>query len=252
MIEVSNVTKQYDSTVVVDKVSVQIPSGGLTSIVGPNGAGKSTLLSMISRLAPMSEGQITVGGMDITQTDTAHLAKHLSILRQDNHTPLRLTVKDMVAFGRYPHSRGRMTVKDEEHIDQAIRYLNLESMTHRYLNELSGGQRQRVFIAMVLCQDTEYVLLDEPLNSLDMKNSVDIMKVLRRAVEELGKTVVVVLHDINFASCYSDYIVGMRDGKIECEGPPSTLITPPTLKRLYGLDVTIHDIDGQRICVHYT
>lgn len=117
---------------------------------------------------------------------------------------------------------------------------------------LVGGQRQRVFIAMVLCQDTDYVLLDEPLNSLDMKNSVDIMKVLRRAVDDLGKTVVVVLHDINFASCYSDYIIGMRNGKIECEGPPHTLITPPTLKQLYGMDVAIHQINGQNICVHYT
>lgn len=252
MIEVSNVTKRYDDTIVIDNVSVQIPSGGLTSIVGPNGAGKSTLFSMISRLEPMSEGQITVGGMDITRTDTGHLAKHLSILRQDNHTPLRLTVKDMVAFGRYPHSRGRMTVKDEEFINQAMRYLNLEDMSDRYLNELSGGQRQRVFIAMVLCQDTEYVLLDEPLNSLDMKNSVDIMKVLRRAVDDLGKTVVVVLHDINFASCYSDYIVGLRGGRVECEGSPDAVITPAILKRLYGLDVAIHDIDGQKICVHYT
>src|SRR5690554_853582 len=115
MIDLLNVSKRYDSRTVVDNVTVQIPSGGLTSIVGPNGAGKSTLLSMISRLAPMSEGQIIVGDMDITKTDTALLAKHLSILRQDNHTPLRLTAKDMVAFGRYPHSQGRMTVKDEKY-----------------------------------------------------------------------------------------------------------------------------------------
>lgn len=252
MIEISNVSKRYEHSVVVDDVSVQIPAGGLTSIVGPNGAGKSTLLAMISRLSPMSEGRVIVGGMDVTQTDTAELAKHLSILRQDNQLPLRLTVKDMVAFGRYPHSRGRMTVHDEQHIAQAMQYLNLETLTDRYLDELSGGQRQRVFIAMVLCQDTEYVLLDEPLNSLDMKNAVDIMKVLRRAADELGKTVVVVLHDINFASCYSDHIVGMRDGKVACEGSPATLITPATLKNLYGLDVTIHQINGQNICVHYT
>ncbi len=252
MIEVNGVSKHYAQTVVVDGVTLRIPAGGLTSIVGPNGAGKSTLLAMISRLTPMSAGSVTVGGLDITRSDTGELAKHLSILRQDNHLPLRLTVKDVVAFGRYPHTRGRMTVQDEQHVEQAIRYLNLEGLADRYLDELSGGQRQRAFVAMVLCQDTEYVLLDEPLNSLDMKNAVDIMKVLRRAADELGKTVVVVLHDINFASCYSDSIIGMRDGKVLCEGSPQALITPRTLKALYGLDVAIHDLDGQRICVHYT
>ncbi|MBP6018847.1 MAG: ABC transporter ATP-binding protein [Burkholderiaceae bacterium] len=252
MIEVTSTSKHYGQTMVVDDVTLQIPAGGLTSIVGPNGAGKSTLLAMISRLTPMSAGSVVVGGLDVTHTDTSELAKRLSILRQDNHLPLRLTVKDIVAFGRYPHSRGRMTVQDEHHIQQAIRYLNLSELADRYLDELSGGQRQRAFVAMVLCQDTDYVLLDEPLNSLDMKNAVDIMKVLRRAVDELGKTVVVVLHDINFASCYSDHIVGMRGGKVICKGPPRELITPKTLKELYDLDVAIHNINGQHICVHYT
>src|SRR5699024_3004589 len=212
MIEVNNVSKRYGETVVVNEVSLTIPSGGITSIVGPNGAGKSTLLAMISRLLPMSQGSVTVAGLDVTRTDTAELAKRLSILRQDNHLQLRLTVRDVVAFGRYPHTRGRMTLEDKKHIDQAISYLNLQDLSERFLDELSGGQRQRAFVAMVLCQDTDYVLLDEPLNSLDMKNSVDIMRILRRAADELGKTVVVVLHDINFASCYSDLIIGMRNG----------------------------------------
>lgn len=251
MIEVNNVSKRYGETVVVNGVSLTIPSGGITSIVGPNGAGKSTLLAMISRLLPMSQGSVTVAGLDVTRTDTAELAKRLSILRQDNHLQLRLTVRDVVAFGRYPHTRGRMTLEDKKHIDQAISYLNLQDLSERFLDELSGGQRQRAFVAMVLCQDTDYVLLDEPLNSLDMKNSVDIMRILRRAADELGKTVVVVLHDINFASCYSDLIIGMRNGEVACAGSPETLIQPHVLKDLYDLDVAVHDIEGQRLCVHY-
>lgn len=251
MIEVKGVSKAYQETVVVDHVSLTIPKGGVTAIIGPNGAGKSTLLGMISRLSPMTEGVITVAGMDVTTSDTGELAKKLAILRQDNHLPLRLTVEDVIAFGRYPHSKGKLTTVDKTFIDRAMDYMNLRPLAKRFLNELSGGQRQRAFIAMVLCQDTEYVLLDEPLNSLDMRHAVDIMQVLRRAADELNKTVVVVLHDINFASCYSDRIIAMRDGKLLCEGTPQEVIQPGVLKQLYDLDVTIHSVNGQSICVYY-
>ncbi|ETF02686.1 iron ABC transporter ATP-binding protein [Advenella kashmirensis W13003] len=252
MIKVNGVSKDYANQRVVDDVSIEIAPGGVTSIVGPNGAGKSTLLGMISRLLPMSAGTVQVGGLDVTRADTAELARHLSILRQDNHLPLRLTVQDVVAFGRYPHTQGRLTVQDKGHIEKAIAYLNLQGLEGRFLDELSGGQRQRAFIAMVLCQDTEYVLLDEPLNSLDMKNAVDIMKVVRRAADELHKTVVLVLHDINFASCYSDMIIGMRNGRVLHQGPPQTFIQPSIIKALYGLDVAVHEWQNNRICVHYT
>lgn len=251
MIEVKGVSKAYQQTVVVDHVSLTIPQGGVTAIIGPNGAGKSTLLGMVSRLSPMTEGVITVAGMDVTTSDTGELAKKLAILRQDNHLPLRLTVEDVIAFGRYPHSKGKLTTVDKAHIERAMDYMNLRPLAKRYLNELSGGQRQRAFIAMVLCQDTEYVLLDEPLNSLDMRHAVDIMQVLRRAADELNKTVVVVLHDINFASCYSDHIIAMRDGKVMYEGTPQEVIQPHVLKELYDLDVTIHSVNGQSICVYY-
>ena len=167
MIDIQQVSKQYDDTVVVDQVTLALPAGGVTAIIGPNGAGKSTLLSMISRLLPMSAGQIQVDGLDVTRTDSRELARRLSILRQDNHLPLRLTVRDLVAFGRYPHTGGRLTLDDKAHIDRAIDYLDLGPLADRYLDQLSGGQRQRAFVAMVLCQDTRYVLLDEPLNSLD-------------------------------------------------------------------------------------
>src|SRR5690606_5466437 len=162
-----------------------------------NGAGKSTLLSIVSRLIPADEGTVTVDGMDVATTPGERLARRLAVLRQDNHLSVRLTVRELVAFGRFPHSGGRLTARDHRLAD-------------RQLDQLSGGQRQRAHVAMVLCQDTDYVLLDEPLNNLDMRHAVHMMRRLRRMADDFGKTVVLVVHDINFASCHSDTIVAMK------------------------------------------
>ena len=251
MIITSNVTKTYGAACVVDGVSLQLPQGGITSIIGPNGAGKSTLLSMVSRLMAMDRGTVTVGGLDVTKAPSDELARRLSILRQDNHMTARLTVRDLVSFGRYPHSKGRLTLEDKVHIDRAIDYLDLGLLADRFLDELSGGQRQRAFVAMVLAQDTDYLLLDEPLNNLDMKHAMGMMKLMRQAADELGKTVVLVLHDINFASTYADRIVAMRQGKIAHQGTPEALIRPEVLSPLYELPIDVHEIGGKRICVYY-
>jgi len=251
MIEISHISKRYADTVVVDDVTLTLPAGGVTAIIGPNGAGKSTVLSMISRLLPMSAGQVLVDGIDVVKGDSKELAKRLAILRQDNHLPMRLTVRDLVAFGRYPHTQGRPTIEDAAHVERALGYLGLSDLADRYLDQLSGGQRQRAFVAMVLCQDTDYVLLDEPLNNLDMRHAVDMMQLLRRASRELGKTVILVLHDINFASCYADRIVAMRDGKVAYHGTPLELIQPDVLRDLYQLEIRVHEVDGQRICIYY-
>ncbi|MDD9207740.1 ABC transporter ATP-binding protein [Georgenia sp. 10Sc9-8] len=251
MIQVSSLTKRYGRTVVVDDVSIDLQPGGLTSIIGANGAGKSTVLSMIARLLPMDGGAVVVDGMDVATTPGNALARRLSILKQDNHLAVRLTVQDLVAFGRYPHSRGRLTVHDRRKIAEAMDYLELGPVASRYLDELSGGQRQRAFVAMVLCQDTDYVLLDEPLNNLDMKHSVGMMQMLRRTADELGKTVVLVVHDINFASCYSDHIVAMKDGRILCHGSPEEIIEPGHLREIYDIEVAVEVIGGKRIGVFY-
>lgn len=147
----------------------------------------------------------------------------LAILKQSNHTELRLSIEDLVAFGRFPYSQGRLKAEDQKIIDQAIAYMELEPLRHKQLSELSGGQRQRAYISMVLAQDTDYILLDEPLNNLDMKHSAQIMRVLKDLAVNHGKSIIVVIHDINFASVYADQIIAMKDGQLLYQGTPNRL-----------------------------
>ena len=247
MIEAHELSKAYGKTLVLDGVSVTIPRGGLTSIIGANGAGKSTLLSMISRLATPDRGHVTLDGVDVTRANGAELARKLAILRQDNHLTARLTVRELVSFGRFPHCQGRPGPADIAAIDHALEYLDLTALAGRFLDELSGGQRQRAFVAMVLAQETDYVLLDEPLNNLDMKHSRAMMRMLARTAHDLGRTVIVVLHDINFASCHSDNIIAMKNGRIARHGPPSEIITSECLDLIYDMDIEVQQVNGKPI-----
>jgi iron complex transport system ATP-binding protein len=251
MVEVRNVSKRYGTKNVVDQVSLTVAKGSITSFIGPNGAGKSTLLSMISRLISADEGSILIDGQDVSRSNSNELARKMSILKQSNDVNIRLSVRDLVSFGRFPYSQGRLTKEDWSFVDEALEYMGLTDLQHKYLDHLSGGQRQRAFIAMVLAQNTEYILLDEPLNNLDMKHSVQIMKVLRKLTDELGKTILIVLHDINFASCYSDYIVAMKEGRILQEGLAGSIIEEGILKQLYEMDIRIEEINDHKICVYY-
>ncbi|PKJ58382.1 MULTISPECIES: petrobactin ABC transporter ATP-binding protein YclP [Bacillus] len=252
MVEVRNVSKQYGGKVVLEETSVTIQKGKITSFIGPNGAGKSTLLSIMSRLIKKDSGEIYIDGQEIGQCDSKELAKKMSILKQANQINIRLTIKDLVSFGRFPYSQGRLTEEDWVHINQALSYMKLEEIQDKYLDQLSGGQCQRAFIAMVIAQDTDYIFLDEPLNNLDMKHSVEIMKLLKRLVEELGKTIVIVIHDINFASVYSDYIVALKNGRIVKEGPPEEMIETSVLEEIYDMTIPIQTIDNQRIGVYFS
>ncbi|MEC2060491.1 petrobactin ABC transporter ATP-binding protein YclP [Bacillus stercoris] len=252
MVEVKNVSKQYGGKVVLEETSVTIQKGKITSFIGPNGAGKSTLLSIMSRLIKKDSGEIYIDGQEIGSCDSKELAKKMSILKQANQINIRLTIKDLVSFGRFPYSQGRLTEEDWVHINQALSYMKLEDIQDKYLDQLSGGQCQRAFIAMVIAQDTDYIFLDEPLNNLDMKHSVEIMKLLKRLVKELGKTIVIVIHDINFASVYSDYIVALKNGCIVKEGPPEKIIETSVLEEIYDMTIPIQTIDHQRIGVYFS
>lgn len=239
MILLDSVSKSYTSEVSIGPVDLRIPANAITALIGPNGAGKSTLLTMIGRLLAIDTGEINVGPFNVSETKSKELAKVLSILRQDNHFVTRLTVRQLIGFGRFPYSKGRLTAEDRRIIDRYIEFLNLGSLQGRYLDELSGGQRQRAYVAMVLCQETDYVLLDEPLNNLDIAHSVDIMSYLRTAVRELDRTMVVVLHDINFAARYADYICAVKDGQIVQHGPTEQLMRSEVLSPIFDTQIDI-------------
>lgn len=251
MIKIKGVSKKYGDKKVIEDVSLTIEKGTITSFIGPNGAGKSTLISMISRLIAQDDGDIYIEGEDVRHQDSNQLAQKISILNQSNHIHLKLTVRELVSFGRFPYSKGKLKRDDWAKVDEAIDYMELKDLEHKYIDELSGGQRQRAYIAMVIAQDTEYILLDEPLNNLDMRHAVQIMKTLRRLVDERGKTVIIVIHDINFASCYSDKIVALKDGRIIKHGGACEVIDECVLKDIYGMDFNVQEIDDQRICVYH-
>ncbi len=251
MITIDGVRRQYSTEVAIGPLDLRIPAGGITALIGPNGAGKSTLLTMIGRLMGMDAGSIEIAGYDVTSTKSADLAKIVSILRQENHFITRLTVRQLVGFGRFPYSKGRLNRADEEIITRSIDFLDLAALEGRYLDELSGGQRQRAYVAMVLAQDTDVVLLDEPLNNLDMKHAVHMMRLLRRAAEELGRTIVIVLHDINFAGHYADHICAMKDGQVVEFGSPAEIMTDAVLTRVFDTDVQVVEGPNGPLAVYY-
>lgn len=239
MIKITHVKKVYSEEVKIGPLDIEIPKAGITSLIGPNGAGKSTALLMIGRLLNMNEGQIQVANMDVTNAKSGDLAKILTILRQENHFVTRLTVRQLVGFGRFPYSKGRLSKTDEAIVSKYIDFLGLSDLENRYLDQLSGGQRQRAYVAMVLCQETEYVLLDEPLNNLDVARSVQMMEHLRRAANEFGRTILTVLHDINFAAKYSDRICAMKDGQIAAFGTVEEIMNPRILTDIFETNIEI-------------
>lgn len=251
MIITDRVSAGYGETLVVDDVSVRVPPGGVTALVGPNGAGKSTLLGVIARLLDARGGTVTVDGLDVASTPSDVLARRLAILKQDNRPGLRLTVRDLVGFGRYPHSRGRLTEVDRVHIEDALARLDLQGIADRFLDELSGGQRQRAFVAMVLAQDTDYVLLDEPLNNLDPAHAVAMMRLMRQAADELGRAIVVVVHDLNAAAAYADTMVVMAEGRVRAAGPTRELMNEELLTDVFGVPMRIHEIEGVPHAFYY-
>lgn len=248
---IQELTKTYDGKTVVDSVSLEIPKGKVLSLIGPNGAGKSTVMGMISRLIARDEGMVDFHGKDIGKWKSRELSKKLAILTQSNQIQMKLPVQELVAFGRFPYSGNRITKEDQEIVDQAIAYMELEEMRDRFIDELSGGQRQRAMIAMVIAQDTDYVLLDEPTNNLDIYHAANMMKIVRRLCDELGKTVVLVLHEINYAAFYSDYICAFVDGRIAKFGTVEEVMTKENLSEIYQVDFEIQMVKGRPLAIYY-
>lgn len=248
---VKDLTKTYDGKVVVDGVNFEIPKGRVLSLIGPNGAGKSTVMSMISRLIASDAGIVDFDGKDIQKWKSRELSKRLAILTQTNNIQMKLTVRELVSFGRFPYSGSHLTIEDERIVDRAISYMELTTMQDRFIDELSGGQRQRAYIAMVIAQDTEYILLDEPTNNLDIYHATNMMKIVRRLCDELGKTVILVLHEINYAAFYSDYICAFMDGKIAKFGTVKEVMTKENLSQIYKVDFETMEIEGKPLSIYY-
>ena len=253
MIEVKNISQSYTKGGVknLDNVSLVVRENAVTALVGANGAGKSTLLGAMSNLVQTLSGEVLLDGVDVRKLKAAEIAKKIAFLKQTQQLSIRITVNDLVEFGRFPHCGGRLKEVDHQKVAEALAYMTITDLRHRFLDELSGGQRQRAFIAMILAQDTPYIFLDEPLNNLDIRYSVEMMKILKKLVSELNKTIVIVMHDINFASAYATHIIAMKDGKILNEGSPDKMITKSVLDPVFNHDFHITDYEGKRICLFF-
>ncbi|MCC9885652.1 ATP-binding cassette domain-containing protein, partial [Streptococcus agalactiae] len=190
MIQINNLYKFYGQKEILKDINISIPKGKVTAILGPNGSGKSTLLSCISRLEPYDNGEIFLDKVPLAHYSSNDLAKTLAILRQSNHLTLKIKVRDLIGFGRFPYSKGRLSQKDKAVIESVISYMDLNDIADEFINNLSGGQIQRAFIAMTMAQDTQYICLDEPLNNLDMKYAVQMMDLIKRYAYEFNKTIV--------------------------------------------------------------
>ncbi|WP_247929020.1 ABC transporter ATP-binding protein [Streptococcus mitis] len=248
--KLENIGKSIQKQDILQGISLEVSPQKLTAFIGPNGAGKSTLLSIMSRLTKKDQGILSIKGREIESWNSQELAQELTILKQKINYQAKLTVEELVSFGRFPYSRGRLRAEDREKIRETLDYLELTNLKDRYIDSLSGGQLQRVFIAMVLAQDTDFILLDEPLNNLDIKQSVSMMQILKRLVEELGKTIIIVLHDINMASQYADEIVAFKDGQVFSKGTTNQIMQADLLSQLYEIPITLTDINGKKICIY--
>lgn len=248
MIVVTDLSHDRDGVVTLKNINLSIDRGGVTALIGPNGAGKSTLLSLVSRLLPIQRGTIMVDDLQIGWCPDDVLARKLAILPQGNDIAPLLTVRELVSFGRYPYHKGRPDQRDREKVEEAIVALGLQPLVERRLDSLSGGQRQRAQVAMTFAQDTDYVLLDEPLNNLDIAASRSLMAVLQELARNHDRTIVIVLHDINYAAAYADRIVAMKDGQIVASGSPEEVLTETLLWTVFETDPKVHRI-GAKVMV---
>ena len=253
MIKITGISHHIGKQQILHDINLALPPSQVIALIGPNGAGKSTLFSVMARLQPLQSGQVSFAvnneERDIVRCDARTLSKTVAMLGQDNHVQGRLRVHELLMFGRYPYHQGQPTTNDQKKVQEIIERFELQPLADRFLSALSGGQRQRVLIAMIVCQDTPYLLLDEPLNNLDMYHAGRLMRELRELSHSQQKTVVIVLHDINQAAQFADTVVTMKDGRVLATGAPVEVLTQETMKDLYNVDVTVLNHQGRPVIV---
>ncbi|MFE9659250.1 ATP-binding cassette domain-containing protein [Streptomyces sp. NPDC005955] len=234
-------TLAYDDRTVVHELDLAVPDGKVTVIVGPNACGKSTTLRALGRLLKPSGGSVLLDGTALAQLPTKRIAQQIGLLPQTPVAPEAITVADLVGRGRQPHQRWwqQWSEADERAVREAMERTDVAALAERAVDELSGGQRQRVWIAMALAQDTELLLLDEPTTYLDISHQVEVLDLVRQLNHERGRTVVVVLHDLNQAARYADHLVAMKAGRVVAEGAPAEVVTEELVREVFGLDCTV-------------
>lgn len=233
----------YGDHVVVDALDLDVPDGSVTAVIGPNGCGKSTLLRALARLLAPRHGRVLLDGTPLADRSTREVATVLGVLPQAPVAPEGLTVTDLVARGRHPHQRWfrQWSADDERVVAEALEWTGMQEFAHRTVDTLSGGQRQRVWISMALAQGTELLLLDEPTTFLDLAHQVDVLDLVERLHRERGRTVVMVLHDLNLAARYADRLVAMREGRIVAAGSPAEVLTEDTVRAVFDLEARVVD-----------
>ncbi len=251
MIRIENVSFKRRNKVILKDINLNLRPGQTIALIGPNGAGKSTLLSLMARQLPLLEGDIWFDQESVLHSHSSVLARKLSLMQQSTHFMSRLRVQELLLFARYPYHKGRPRAVDHEFVDKILNYFGLQDRRNQFLDQLSGGLRQLALVAMVFSQDTDYILLDEPLNNLDMFHAKNLMGLLRKAIRDWQKSIVIVLHDVNYASQYADYIVALKHGVVAFEGCPADVLTASNLKRLYNVDAKIIEHNGKRISLHF-
>ncbi|MFB9274460.1 ABC transporter ATP-binding protein [Cohnella cellulosilytica] len=231
----------YDDTLIVKELNLQIPRGQITTMIGPNGCGKSTVLKAVGRLLKPKNGTVYLNGADIRTLPTKEVAKQMAILPQTPTAPSGLTVGQLVAYGRFPHQRGfgKLSHEDKRIVAWALSLTQLDEFEHREVDTLSGGQRQRVWIAMALAQQTDLILLDEPTTYLDLAYQLEVLELLYELNRSQQVTIVMVLHDLNLAARFSDYMVAICNGQIVEQGSPERVMTIQTLREVFAIDADI-------------
>ena len=245
----------YDGFVIVPDFNIEIKSHKITSIIGANGCGKSTILKAIGRIIPSMDGNIILNDKNLKELSNKEIAKQMAILPQSPTASPSISCKELVSYGRYPYQKGfgRLNEEDKKVIDWALKVTNMEEFKDRPIGSLSGGQRQRVWIAMCLAQQTGIILLDEPTTYLDLCHQLEVLKLLKYLNEKEKTTIVMVLHDLNLASKYSDYLLSMKEGKIFKFGTVEEVMTPEMLKECFNIDGDIikDPRTNKPICVSY-
>lgn len=251
MIEVSNIEFKRQDNKILKNISLSLAKHQTVALIGPNGAGKSTLLSLMARQLPLQKGVITFDSVFVEKNNSSRLAKKISFMPQHSNFMNRLRVIDLLVFARYPYHKGRPQELDYSVVKKTLSYFGLEKWQNHFIDQLSGGLRQLALVAMTFSQDTDYILLDEPLNNLDMFHAKKLMKILQTAINDWKKTIVIVLHDINYASHYADYIVALKHGQVAFQGGTREVLNASNIESLYSVSTEVIHHQGKPVSLHF-